>query len=133
MRLDITPQASSSYTQAVNFLGALFRDAPDNQFLEYRIFRKGGAVVQQYHQLGELKKNGFGSTLPLQYDGRANVYYGVCPRLRRRGTRDDVGLATAVWFDEITRAAPDLPPLFLVGRNQYRKGPRGLLPQRTFR
>ena len=97
--------------EGAELLSALFRDAPDDQLLEFQIIAQGGAVLeQQYHQIGELRTNGFDTAIPTNYDGRANVYYGVCPRIRRRGTRDDVELATAVSFEEITRAAPELPP-----------------------
>ncbi len=104
-------ETTSIGSEGAELLSALFRDAPDDQLLEFQIIAQGGAVLeQQYHQIGELRTNGFDTAIPTNYDGRANVYYGVCPRIRRRGTRDDVELATAVWFDEITRAAPELPP-----------------------
>ena len=48
--------------------------------------------------------------LPFRLDGKTNIYYGICPRIRREGTADAVGEAVAVWFDEITLPPPDLPP-----------------------
>jgi len=108
LRIDNTPNASAVYTQAADFLAALFRDAPDDQLLEFRIIGTGGPV-QKYHQIGELKANGFGAALPTHYDGRANVYFGVATRTRREGTADAVGAATAIWFDEWTRPADLLP------------------------
>ena len=48
MQLDNTPKANGVYTPAADFLAARFRGAPDNQLLEYRIFREGGKVVQLY-------------------------------------------------------------------------------------
>jgi len=107
--LDNTPNGAGVYSQAADFLAALFRDAPDDQYLEYRIFRKGGKVVQLYTPIAELRENGFGSTLPLESDGKENVYYGVSPRTRHEGTGKAVDTAVAVWFDETTRSAPDLP------------------------
>lgn len=104
-----TTKASNVYTQAADFLAALFRDAPDEQLLEFRVIVPGGGVEQQYHQIADLKANGFGAALPTQYDGQANVYFGVATRIRREGTADAIGAAPAIWFDEWTRPA-DLPP-----------------------
>ena len=93
-----------------DLLAALFRDAPDEQFLHFRIIAPGGPVLKQmYLFIGELNPNGFDAGLPRQYDGQANVYYGVATRTRREGTGAAVGVATCIWFDEFTRPAPDLP------------------------
>ena len=97
-------------SQAVPFLNALLHQANPSHFLELRTITPEGRVAQYYHLVGHLLDGGMAAALPLRLDGEANIYYGVCPRTRRRGTRDDVESATAVWFDEITRAAPDLPP-----------------------
>ena len=52
---------------------------------------------------------GMVAALPFHLDGKANIYYGICPRVRQQGTADAVGEAVGVWFDEITRPPPDLP------------------------
>ena len=112
VQLDNTPKASSVYTQAADLLAALFRNAPDAQLLGLRIITRDGPVVdQQYHRIGGLKANGFDTAIPTHYDGGANLYLGVVTRTRREGTGDAAGAAPAIWFDEFTRPAPDLPPL----------------------
>ena len=64
-----------------------------------------------FHSIGGLQKNGFGTVLPIKSDGLMNVYYGVAPRITRRGQGKDVTVVGAIWFDEFTRLAPTLLPL----------------------
>jgi hypothetical protein len=89
-------------------LAALFGLAPDDQFLEVRPI----PGQQAFHRLGDLRHIGFQQALPYHLDGRANVYYGINPRIRHSGTNQDVGLGVAAYVDEITNQYPKELPLF---------------------
>ena len=102
--------AHPAIAQAVPFLEALLAKANPSYFLEIRVISPRGRVHQYYHPIRDLFANGMVSALPFPWDGEANVYYGVCPRIRPAGKADAVGQAVAVWFDEITIPPPELPP-----------------------
>lgn len=102
--------AHPAIAQAVPFLEALLAKANPSYFLEIRVISPRGGVHQYYHPIRNLFANGMVSALPFPWDGEANVYYGVCPRIRPAGKADAVGQAVAVWFDEITIPPPELPP-----------------------
>ena len=110
----MTPRAGGAahpaIDEAVPFLEALLSKANPGYFLEIRAVSRQGRVYQFYHQVRNLMNKGMALALPFRLDGKANIYYGICPRVRRQGTADAVGEAVAVWFDEITRPPPDLPP-----------------------
>ena len=116
VRLDFTSTTIlSPFQAAADFLEALLRPATPDSYLEIRPMRGGEVVERQWHRVGDLRQYGFSRALPVHLDGRANAYYAVCPRVQRGGTGADVSQAVAVWFDEITRPAPDLPaPSWLV-------------------
>jgi hypothetical protein len=118
--------------QAVPFLEALLDQASHAHFLEIRAITPLGKVDQHYYQIADLFDRGMAVALPLHLDGKANIYYGVCPRAREEGTANAVETATAVWFDEITRPAPDLPPFsWLVQTSTGKVQGRYLLRQAT--
>jgi hypothetical protein len=102
--------------QAAPLLEALLTGVPGDQFLEIRTIAKGGASQKNFYPIDSLRKQGIASALPLYLDGRENVYYGVAPRYEKREAKaahdrgDAVNRAAAVWFDEITKAPPALPP-----------------------
>lgn len=95
--------AHPALVQAVPFLEALLAQANQGHYLEIRAITPQGKVRQYYHRVGDLFDEGMASALPLHLDGKANIYYGVCPRTRKEGTASAVEIATAVWFDEITK------------------------------
>jgi hypothetical protein len=101
---------------AVPFLEALLTGVPGSQYLEIRIIAKKGASRKRFYLIDSLKTQGIATALPLHLDGKENIYYGVAPRYEKREARSDedrgdaVNQATAVWFDEIRKPAPDLPP-----------------------
>ena len=107
----------ASYPEAAKLLTALMEGVLGTQYLEIRTIKKGGGAKKKFHALSQLRKHGFDTALPRGLDGKQNIYYGVAPRYEAlkavldsdRG--DAVDLATSIWFDEITRPAPDLPPL----------------------
>ncbi len=107
----------ASYPEAVKLLTALMEGVPGTQYLEIRTIKKGGGAKKKFHALSQLRKHGFDTALPGGLDGNQNIYYGVAPRYEalEAGSDSDRGdavdLATSLWFDEITRPAPDLPPL----------------------
>jgi hypothetical protein len=121
---------------AVPFLEALLTGVPGNQFLELRTIAKGGASRKRFYLIDSLREQGIASSLPLHLDGKENIYYGVAPRYEKLEAKTDedrgdaVNLATAIWFDEITKAPPDLPPL-LAGGDQLQQGSGGLFPHRA--
>lgn len=102
--------AHPAIEQAVPFLRELLSKANPDYFLEIRAIPRQGRPYQYYHQIRDLYARGMVPALPFHLDGEANIYYGVCPRVRRQGTADAVSEAVAVWFDEITLPAQDLPP-----------------------
>lgn len=54
MQLNSTPATRQLQSQGAELLAALFRDAPDNQFLHFRIIAPGGPVREQiYHLLAD--------------------------------------------------------------------------------
>jgi hypothetical protein len=70
----------------------------------------GEPIDRAWHRVGDLRNRGFENALPLHLDGKVNIYYGICPRIGKGGTAEDVSQATSIWLDEITKPAPDLPP-----------------------
>lgn len=102
--------AHPAIEQAVPFLMALLSRANPDYYLEIRVIPRQGRPYQYYHLIRNLFLKGMVAALPFHLDGKANIYYGICPRVRRQGTADAVSEAVAVWFDEITRPPPDLPP-----------------------
>jgi hypothetical protein len=127
------PQAQRSVNrhpaldQAVPFLEAMLQGVQDHQFLEIRTIAKGGGSCKKFFQIHTLREQGIAFSLPLYLDGRENVYYGVSPSYEQRVTRtnedrgDAVNLATAVWFDEITQAPPNLPPFSWMVETSFNK------------
>src|SRR5919106_3862545 len=101
---------SSTKVEAAQFLEALLRPATPDSFLERRPMVGGETVGRAWYRVGDLRQHGFETALLLHLDGKANAYYGVCPRIGRGGTAADVSQATAIWFDEIKKPAPDIPP-----------------------
>jgi hypothetical protein len=103
--------AHPALEQAVPFLEALLAQANHSHYLEIRAITPQKEITQHYHRVGDLFDKGMVAALPLHLDGQANIYYGVCPRIRKEGTASAVAVATAVWFDEITKVPPPgLPP-----------------------
>jgi hypothetical protein len=84
--------------------------ANHSHYLEIRAITPQKEITQHYHRVGDLFDKGMATALPLHLDGQANIYYGVCPRTREEGKASAVEIATAIWFDEIRKPAPDLPP-----------------------
>ena len=133
------------YDQAALLLGALFHDAPPNQFMELRGIPPVGGIPQQIFvpvarlQVGDVP-------LPYRWDGVFHCYYGLAPRTYRRGTRDAIAVAGCCWGDEITKAPPDNLPvpsimvetspgkvqtIWLLGRNTAAQARRQNHPQST--
>jgi hypothetical protein len=112
---------------AVPFLEALLTGVPGGQFLEIRTIAKGGTSRKEFYSIGDLRQQGIASSLPLYLDGKENVYYGVAPRYEKREAKTDedrgdaVNLATAIWFDEITKAPPALPPFSWMVETSFNK------------
>ena len=105
------PNRHPALEQAVPFLEALLAQANPSHYLEIRAITPQGKVSQYYHLIRDLFDKGMASALPCHLDGKANIYYGVCPRTRQEGTARAVEIATAAWFDEIKKVPPpDLPP-----------------------
>ena len=98
---------TDGYADAIRFLAALFDQAPGDHFLDIRQINREGKVTKNFHSFELLQTDGFGKALPIKSDGLCNVYYGVAPRITRRGKARDVRVAGAVWFDEITRVCAD--------------------------
>ena len=86
-----TLRSSSIATKLVR---ALFQLGCDGAFVEIRIIFPSGPVLQRFHQISHLNLQELE-----RFDGGADVYYGVVPRLEPRGTADACGAAPAVWAD----------------------------------
>ena len=90
---------------------------PGTEYLEIRTLKRNGGGKKNFYSLSRLRQQGFDAALPSHLDGNENVYYGAAPRFERRKAESDtdrgdaVDLATTLWLDEITRPAPDLPPV----------------------
>lgn len=95
--------------QGAPFLEALLRPATPDSYLEIRPLPDERNRHRSWHRVRDLRNTGFEAVLPFHLDGKSNIYYGVCPRVRQGGTGADVSQATAIWFDEISRPPPDLP------------------------
>jgi hypothetical protein len=95
---------------ASDFLEALLKPATPDSYLEIRPLPDGEHQYRAWHRVGDLRQHGFERALPIHLDGKVNIYFGACPRIGKAGKAEDVSQATAVWFDEITKPAPDLPP-----------------------
>ncbi len=112
---------------AVPFLEALLTGVPGNQFLELRTIAKGGASRKRFYLIDNLRGQGIASALPLHLDSKENVYYGVAPRYEKLEAKtgedrgDAVNLATAIWFDEITKPPPELPPFSWMVETSFNK------------
>lgn len=95
---------------AAQVLQALFQEAPHHLYLEVRPISPEGGVVAgtwAFFPLRQLQRYGFDQALPTHLDGKANVYFGVCPRVRQGGTAADVALATCLWVDEVRKPWPE--------------------------
>lgn len=101
-------QISPEYIQAASLLEALFSEAPDDEFLEMRFLPGGGS---RYHRLDDVRAN-WEATLPVNRDGKLHIYYGINPRVRRRGRQRDVEVCIACQADEIRHPFPDGFPAF---------------------
>ncbi len=80
---------------ASRLLRALFGTAPPELYLEVRPLPTGLISPElRFLRLRQLQRRGFDQALPLRLDGRANVYFGVCPRRELGGKTINVALAT---------------------------------------
>jgi hypothetical protein len=104
------PQVHPALDQAGPFLEALLKPATPDSFLEIRPLPDTKSLNRRWHRVGDLRRDGFDKALPVHLDGQASIYFGICTRIGKGGTASDVSQATAVWFDEITRPAPGIPP-----------------------
>ena len=87
------------YLDAAYLTGALLQGAADDAFVEVRSISANGRVVQEFHRVEVLRRRRWAVPDLGRQDGRANVYYGVIPRVRQRGGGADCGPALAVWAD----------------------------------
>lgn len=85
-----------------DFLSAVIPDVAEDWFIEIRSKDVDGRVHQDF------------CTTPDQAirvgrarGGQADVWFGVGPRVRRRGTKQDVGALGTVWVDEDFKHFPD--------------------------
>lgn len=101
---------------AAKLLASILHLAKDYMFLEVRLISPSGGARQKYLEIGMLRAQRFDISA-LEFAGhRANVYYGVVQRIRRQGTADACGSATAVWgdFDGGAPTALPIPPSIVV-------------------
>jgi hypothetical protein len=90
-------------------LDALLAMSSVERFLELRLITPEGKVAQQFHQVQALRANGCVVPGLDRWDGVANAYYGITPRIRRSGTAADCGPALAAWADFDRELPPSLP------------------------
>ena len=97
-------------------VSVLLEDVPGERFLELRLIALDGRVTQLFHNIRALHVNGWVIPGIEQWDGAANVYYGVVPRVRKGGGAADCSSAVAVWADLDYGLPPSfpLPPSVLV-------------------
>ena len=75
---------ATSRPASAEFLKALFEGVPDDQYLEIRTMEKGRGARKKFYKLSRLREQGFEVALPGYLDGKANIYYGVAPKLTPR-------------------------------------------------
>lgn len=94
----------------------LLEDVPGERFLELRLIALDGRVTQLFHNIRALRVNGWVIPGIEQWNGAANVYYGVVPRVRKGGGAADCSSAVAAWADLDYGLPPSfpLPPSVLV-------------------
>ena len=99
-----------------HLLAALLKETSDHEFLEIRSIAPNGHVSQLLYEVQVLRRRAFAMPDLNQFDGSANVYYGVVPRVERRGTADACGFATAIWADFDNGPPPvlRLPPSLVI-------------------
>jgi hypothetical protein len=95
-------------TSSPSFLGALYSEARDEQYLEVRLLNDGRPTLQQFIPVGTLRENLWVvPPLPSGY----NVSFSVIPRARESGKGADCASALAVWADLDKPAARPMFPL----------------------
>jgi hypothetical protein len=87
---------------ASTFLSAVIPELKDGWFIEVRSKNAGGHVYQDFCSSPEIAVHA-GSVRARQ----GEVWFGVGLRLRRRGTKADVGGLGAVWADQDFKHYPD--------------------------
>ena len=87
-------------------LQALYADPPEGSLLEIRAIGGSAGASQAFFSANA---NGLAGTVAhaAELDGRANVYYGVCPRGRNEGTAQAITHARALWVDDPEHPLPD--------------------------
>ena len=94
------------HTPAEELLQTLFMHAPADQYLEVRAIPPNGGKAQQYFfRVGDLRNQHWQQVVPLQLIGNFNIHFGVCPRVRLRGRKEDVSRSDCLWAD-IDRSSP---------------------------
>jgi hypothetical protein len=97
-----TSERAAARDGIAEYLGALYRDAPQGSFVELR-YRTLAGMRRSFHPVGDR------AAIAAAIVARApvtDVYVGVIPRLRRGGGRDDlVPEARVLWVDCDTAAA----------------------------
>ncbi|MFH1140982.1 MAG: DNA-primase RepB domain-containing protein [Chloroflexota bacterium] len=83
---------------AAQLLKALFASALDEDYLEIRPLPIR-SDTRLFIPLQQLHLCGFDGAVPVDLDGKANVFFGVLPRSRQGGTAADVAVATCLWAD----------------------------------
>jgi hypothetical protein len=94
----------------------LLESAAAAAYFEVRIILSEGPVVQRFFPVTIVRGTSAWVHELEQFDGEANVYYGVVPRNEQRGTSDGCGPAPAVWadFDDGAPAAIPVAPSLVV-------------------
>ncbi len=88
--------SSTRTSEPARFLATLFADAPCDSFIEVRIRERFGMHCE-YLPSDDIAHV---DATVARYSRRTDVYVGVVPRLRRRGTRADlVPSAAVIWAD----------------------------------
>jgi hypothetical protein len=97
--IDVAPHVAASVdrnAQCERFLTTLFADTPSDAFIELRV-RTGERMARAFYQAADVAAV---SQEVARHAQRSDVYFGILPRTRRGGTRDDVSPHVRVlWAD----------------------------------
>ena len=87
----------------LDFFYALFPSL-DGEFIEVRLINLSGVVERHFYETPEIISEAVSTIFGEQR--QFNVYFGVCPRARRRGTKENIKRAFCLWVDLDAKDVP---------------------------
>jgi hypothetical protein len=88
---------------SLDFFNALFPSL-DGEFIEVRLISPTGSVERHFYETPEMLTEAVSKMFKEQR--QINVYFGVCPRVGKRGTKADIKRVSCLWVDLDAKDVP---------------------------